>query len=264
MSDRTETELLRLKAALGDYSPRFDADLLESCSSTNSLLLDRASRGAPSGSVLWALEQTAGRGRRGREWISTAGNSLTFSLLWRFDSSIPLDGLSLVAGLAVVDALSSLGVAGLALKWPNDVWLDGRKLCGLLVELQQSGSRVGAVVGIGLNLDLPAGASRLDQPVAALSDALSSPVDAAEVLAAVLTRLAIRFERFAREGFAGQREDWQERNGLAGQAVRLIEDDGETLGLCAGVDDDGALLLRVGSRVRRVLGGDVSLRRAAR
>jgi BirA family biotin operon repressor/biotin-[acetyl-CoA-carboxylase] ligase len=264
VSDRTDTELLRLKAALGEYSTRFDADLLESCSSTNSLLLERATRGAPSGSVLWTLEQTAGRGRRGREWISTAGDSLTFSLLWRFDSSISLDGLSLVAGLAVVDALSSFGVAGLALKWPNDVWLDGRKLCGLLVELQQSGSRVGAVVGIGINLRLPAEALRLDQPVAALGDALSPPADAAEVLAAVLIRLAIRFERFASEGFAGQREDWLVRNGLAGQAVRLIEDDGETQGICAGVDQDGALLLRVGSSVRRVLGGDVSLRRAAR
>ena len=264
MSDRTDTELLRLKAALGEYSTRFDADLLESCSSTNSLLLQRATHGAPSGSVLWTLEQTAGRGRRGREWISTAGDSLTFSLLWRFDSAISLDGLSLVAGLAVVDALSALGVSGLALKWPNDVWLDGRKLCGLLVELQQSGSRVGAVVGIGINLRLPAEASRLDQPVAALSDALSRPADAAEVLAAVLTRLAIRFERFASEGFAGHREDWLARNGLADQAVRLIEDDGETLGVCAGVDQDGALLLRVGSTVRRVLGGDVSLRRAGR
>lgn len=261
MSDRTDTELLRLKAALGDYSPRFDADLLESCPSTNTLLLQRASAGAPSGSVLWALAQTAGRGRRGREWVSTVGDSLTFSLLWRFDAS-PLAGLSLIAGLAVVDALSSLGVEGLALKWPNDIWLDGRKLGGVLVELQQSGSRVGAVVGIGLNLDLPAGASRLDQPVAALSEALPVRPAATEVLAAVLTRLAIRFERFADEGFLPQRDEWSARNGLAAQPVRLIEEGGETEGLCEGVDHDGALLLRVGSGLRRVLGGDVSLRRA--
>ena len=264
MSDRTDIELIRLKAALGEYSARFDADLLESCSSTNTLLLVRATDGAPSGSVLWTLDQTAGRGRRGREWISAPGDSLTFSLLWRFDSPTQLAGLSLVAGLAVVDALAAFGVAGLALKWPNDIWLDGRKLGGVLVELQQSGSRVGAVIGIGLNLERPLACAPMDPQVAALAEALPERPDAVEVLASILLRLAIRFDRFAVEGFVGQREDWQLRNGLAGQPVRLLEEAGETVGTCLGVDHDGALLMRVGHTVHRILGGDVSLRKAER
>ncbi|MBB4012957.1 biotin--[acetyl-CoA-carboxylase] ligase [Niveibacterium umoris] len=263
MSDRTDHELSRLRAQLGPVAPRFDADLLESCPSTSSLLLERAAAGAPSGSVVWALEQTAGRGRRGRAWVARSGASLTFSLLWRFAPGTRLAGLSLAVGLAVAQALERLGAQGVALKWPNDIWLDGRKLGGVLIELQQSGARTASVIGVGLNLLPPADGAVTDQPVAGLSASGARSTDAVTVLAALLASLADVLDHFEAHGFAAMRDAWQARHALQDQAVRLIDDSGEAEGICRGVDEDGALMLERDGVMVRVLGGDVSLRRQA-
>lgn len=263
MSDLTDQELARLKAQLGPLAARFDADLLETCPSTSALLSERALAGAPSGSVLWAIEQTAGRGRRGRVWVARPGASLTFSLLWRFAPGVRLSGLSLAVGLAVARALEGLGAQGIALKWPNDVWLDGRKLGGILIELQQSAGRSAAVIGIGLNLAAPLAGEVRDQPVAGLDESSAVPNDAVVVLAAVLGELAPVLDGFAVEGFAPWRAAWQARHALQDEAVRLIDDTGEAEGICRGVDEEGALLLERNGTLVRVLGGDVSLRRSA-
>jgi biotin-[acetyl-CoA-carboxylase] ligase BirA-like protein len=130
---------------------RFDIDVLDSCDSTNAVLLARAEAGAPSGTVVIANEQTAGRGRRGRSWFASRGDSLTFSLLWRFAPGTAPAGLSLAVGLAVAQALEKVGAGGTALKWPNDILKDGRKLGGILVELLP-GAPHAAVIGIGINL----------------------------------------------------------------------------------------------------------------
>ncbi|WP_374603561.1 biotin--[acetyl-CoA-carboxylase] ligase [Niveibacterium sp.] len=261
MSDRTDQELARLKAQLGPVAARFDADLLETCPSTSSLLLDRAAAGAPSGAVLWALEQTAGRGRRGRAWVARPEASLTFSLLWRFQPGTRLSGLSLAAGLAVAQALEGLGARDIALKWPNDIWLDGRKLGGILIELHQSGARTAAVIGIGLNVAPPAPGDVLDQPVAGLSESSAVSTDPVVVLAAVLASLATTLDLFERQGFAVLRDAWLARHALQDQPVRLVDDSGEAEGLCRGVDAEGALMLERDGLLVRVLGGDVSLRR---
>ena len=108
MSHRAELDLAALMLALGDRACHFDVDLIEQCDSTNSVLLARAEGGSANGSVVLARQQTAGRGRRGRAWISAAGDSLTFSLLWRLPQGVPPAGLSLAAGLAVVRALEGL------------------------------------------------------------------------------------------------------------------------------------------------------------
>ena len=258
MSARTDSELARLKTFLGPSAARFDADLLETCGSTNTELLARANAGAVSGSVLWTREQSAGRGRRGRGWVSAPEDSLTFSLLWRFDAPAALAGLSLAVGIAVARALDLLGVPKVTLKWPNDIWLDGRKLGGILVEMNQVGPRTAAIIGIGLNLVAPA--SVTDQPVAGLSDALGRKPEAAEVLAEVLKQLGDALTEFTAKGFAAFQSNWNQRNALAGAPVRVIDDAGETPGVCLGVDPDGALLLDTGSGVRTIIGGDVSLR----
>jgi BirA family transcriptional regulator, biotin operon repressor / biotin---[acetyl-CoA-carboxylase] ligase len=261
VSDRTDQELARLKAQLGPVAARFDAELLDVCPSTSSLLLERAAAGAPSGSVLWALEQTAGRGRRGRVWVARPQASLTFSLLWRFAPDVRLSGLSLAVGLAVARALEALGARGIALKWPNDIWLDGRKLGGILIELQQSAGRTAAVIGIGLNLQPPQAGDVLDQPVAGLSESSVTSFDAVLVLAAVLSELAATLDAFAAGGFAPFRAAWQARHALQDEAVRLIDDSGDADGICRGVDEEGALMLERHGVLVRVLGGDVSLRR---
>ena len=113
-----------LKTRLGNQAGRFDVDALDECDSTNSELLRRAEGGAPSGSVVVADRQSAGRGRRGRNWLSSPESSLTFSLLWRFSGNAStLSGLSLAVGVALAQAMENLGAQGVCLKWPNDVLL---------------------------------------------------------------------------------------------------------------------------------------------
>lgn len=252
-------ELVALTRELGMHARRFDADLLPVCDSTNAVLLARAEAGAPSGSVVIAEMQTSGRGRRGRNWISAPGDSLTFSLLWRFPAgTVPL-GLSLAAGLAVVRGLAKVSAGKTALKWPNDVLQDGRKLAGILVELVP-GAPHAAVIGIGLNLRLPVS---LPTEVRANSAALDRPIDSNVLLAALLVELRTAMEAFASTGFAGLRSDWMALNAYQDVPVQLLADFAPPrAGMCRGVDVDGALLFESAGKVERVLSGEISLRAA--
>jgi BirA family biotin operon repressor/biotin-[acetyl-CoA-carboxylase] ligase len=244
-------------AALGGAACRFDIDLLAECGSTNAELLDRAAGGAPSGAVLVAERQTAGRGRMGREWIAAPGDSLTFSLLWRFAGGTDLSGLSLAVGVAMARALQKVGAGDTVLKWPNDVLKDGRKLGGILIELQ---SNAAAVIGIGLNLRLP---PAMPDEVRATAAALDIDADPNLLLAALLTELLAVLEAFAVAGFAALRDEWLARHAWSGRPVRVLVPHAAPLdGICAGIADDGALLLETTAGVRRILSGDVSLRLA--
>lgn len=252
----------RLKPLLGSWSARFDVDALAEAPSSSDLLLERAARGAGSGSVVVVDRQTAGRGRRGRSWASAPEASLTFSLLWRFDGGVErLAGLSLAAGVAVARALAGLGVSGVALKWPNDVLLDGRKLAGILVELSSERRGMVAVIGIGLNLAPPPAADSLDSPVAALAEALPALPDRHLLLAQLLAELAPLLDAFAASGFGGLRDEWQALHAWQDQLVKVLHDGRSVLaGVCRGADADGALLVETGSGLERCLSGDVSLR----
>ena len=251
-------DLDALIAALGPSACRFDVDAVAECDSTNSRLLDKATRGAPSGSVLVTDTQSAGRGRLGRVWASSPAASLTFSLLWRFpaNSSAP-SGLSLAIGVALARGLEHLGARGITLKWPNDVLLCRRKLAGVLVELQPGDIR-STVIGVGVNLKhpphLPDGieAAALDETVAT--------IPREQVLAALLTSLCSTLDHYAASGFATLRSEWEARNAHAGAQVRISGGDKDLLGTCVGLDDDGALLLDTGQNVQRIVSGDVSLR----
>ena len=256
---------LRLPALLGTARGRFDVDSLPECESTSTLLLKRAALGAPSGSVVVANRQSAGRGSRGRQWLATPEASLTFSVLWRFDSGLErLAGLSLAVGVAVVQALEACGAAGISLKWPNDILHDNAKLGGILVELQNEPDRAVAVVGIGLNLSLPETLGAGDGfvlPATAL-DALLSPMPDRHLLfARLLIELAQVFDRFADGGFAVLRDQWQARHAWQDIPVRLLRDGRvEKEGVCRGADVDGALLVQTAAGIERCLSGDLSLR----
>jgi len=252
---------VRLKPLLGTLAPRFDVDALAEASSSSDLLLERAAHGAGSGSVLVVDRQTAGRGRRGRQWQSSPEGSLTFSLLWRFDGGVErLAGLSLAVGVALARALSSLGVANARLKWPNDVLLDGRKLAGVLVELSSERRGMIAVIGIGLNLQAPTG--DLPQPAAGLAQAMHHLPERHDILAALLAALAETLDTFAVDGFSSLKTDWQTHHAWQGESVQLLENGAQQLsGLCLGVDDDGALLVETTAGIQRVFSGDLSLRR---
>lgn len=254
----------RIKPLLGALAGRFDVDAVDLCDSTNSELARRAEHGAPAGSVLVADRQSAGRGRRGRSWLSAPEASLTFSLLWRFAGSpARLSGLSLAVGVAVAQALEALGATGVRLKWPNDILLgsdgDFAKLGGILIEMSIDRRSTQAVIGIGLNLRRPAG--ELPQPAAGLDEALTV-VDRHALLAALLAALADVLDRFDAGGFAALQSAWQDRHAWQGQPVRLLE--GEHLegeGICLGADSEGALLVETPVCIKRFLSGDVSLRR---
>ena len=255
-----------ISSALGQASRRFDIDLIPQCESTNSLLLARAEVGAPSGTVLISEHQTAGRGRRGRAWISAPGDSLTFSVLWRFSPGIVPAGLSLAAGLAVAMALARLGVGGTAgdatvqLKWPNDILQSGRKLGGILIELQPGASHA-AVIGIGLNLRLPAA---MPEDIRLTAAALPPGINANELMAAVLAALLSVLERFSFSGFSSLREEWLRLHAFQDAPVCLLSDfDPPREGVSRGVDVDGALLFESAGRVERVLSGEVSVRSVA-
>jgi BirA family biotin operon repressor/biotin-[acetyl-CoA-carboxylase] ligase len=249
--------------ALGAAAPGFSVVLLAECASTNSVLLAETPPDDGRIHVLVAAHQTAGRGRRGRTWQAWPGHGLTFSALWRFapGSAVPA-GLSLVAGLALARVLEELGVEGVQLKWPNDVLVLGRKVAGILVELIPGRGRTpAAVVGVGLNLCLPEGVD-IPHPggVTDLAACLGAAPDPNRVLALTLLELQRLFDIYAATGFVALRGAWQQRNAHAGLPVRILGEAQEIEGVCAGVDEDGALLLATAQGQRRVLSGDVSLR----
>jgi len=255
-----------LESLPGLPAGRFAIITRDECDSTSSELLRRADQGAPAGTVVIADRQSAGRGRRGRTWLSAPAASLTFSLLWRF-SGPPgrLSGLSLAVGVALARGLESLGASAIRLKWPNDVLLerdgDFAKLAGILVELASDRHGTQAVIGIGVNLQAPRAA--LPQPAAGLDQVLTPLPDRHLILAAILRELGVVLEAFAVDGFSVAKMDWQRRHAWQGLAVRLLADDGTVAdGICQGVDDDGALLLATAAGVHRIFSGDVSLRPA--
>lgn len=268
---------VRLQTLLGVACGRFDVDALAECESTSSLLLERASRGAPAGTVIVADRQTAGRGRRGRSWLSSPDSSLTFSLLWRFEGGVErLAGLSLAVGVAVARALEACGAKGIALKWPNDILLveNGRyaKLGGILVELQmeRQGERRSmlAVIGVGLNLLLPAVSELAGEapeafahPAASLAQVVTQLPERHDLLAQLLIELAAVLDRFSSGGFAALRDEWLARHAWQDRPVCLLRDGViETEGICRGADADGALLIQTASGLERCLSGDLSLR----
>ena len=270
----------RLQQLLGETSP-FTLEIVDETDSTNTLLLQRMQAAAPGvagvpevphASVIAAEWQRAGRGRMNRPWYATVCGALTFSVLWRFSQgAAALAGLSLAVGLAVVRALEAVGASGVGLKWPNDVLWRGRKIAGILIEMQGDALGPSAVViGAGINVRLPpAMDTRIDQAAADLETILNTgsaePLDRNRLLAALLEELNRVLLKFERSGFQAFRDDWQCRHVHQGCPVRLTLSGGiSETGLARGVRADGALLLETAQGVKPFHSGDVSLRAVRR
>ncbi|HHH38708.1 MAG TPA: bifunctional biotin--[acetyl-CoA-carboxylase] ligase/biotin operon repressor BirA [Sedimenticola sp.] len=241
-----------------------ELEVLDRIDSTNSHLMRRIDDGIDSGHACLCEWQTAGRGRRGRPWISPFGSNIYLSLYWSFpQAAAELAGLSLVAGVNVVQGLERLGITGVALKWPNDLLWEGRKLAGLLLEMRgEQGGECRVVTGVGLNTRLRDDVGEaIDQPWIDLhrlpgGQGLSRNRIAASVLGALLEGMA----RFQEQGFEPFRESWCRYDRYLGRPVTLTLGSRRVMGIHRGVDYNGALLLQTTEGVRSYHGGEVSLR----
>lgn len=255
-----------IRAELGSARDVLHIEILDCAASSNALLLQRAAHGADSGSALAVEWQSAGRGRLGRTWHSGVGDALTFSLLWRFESGLAaLSGLSLAVGVAMMRALTELGVPDAGLKWPNDVLLNGGKLAGILLEAQ--GDMLGpsaVVIGIGLNLSVPeALREHIGQPVSDLASLEMPLPERNRVLAVSLKNLVAVLREFAEHGFAPLRAEWEAHHVFQQRPVKLSLPDGSLCtGTALGVTDEGALRLTTGQGEQVFHAGEVSLRGA--
>lgn len=231
--------------------------------STNQFLLERVNQ-ARAGECCLAECQTAGRGRRGKPWISPFGCQLILSMYWRLEQGMAAAmGLSLAVGVAVVEALESLGYQGVELKWPNDLYYQGRKLAGILVEMSGSaGASCHLVIGVGLNLAMPAReGERIDQAWAELRHINPELVDRNQLAARVIERLQTAMQTFEQRGLGSFVAAWNRLDHFAGRPVRLLMGDQEIRGIARGIDDRGALRLETEEGIKFYLGGEISLRR---
>lgn len=265
-------------AALGDDTRRYlrSFEVLEHVDSTNSRLLGRArarpspdsagadSRASAGAEVCLAERQTAGRGRRGRTWVSPFGRNLYLSVLWRYAlSPAELGGLSLACGVAVAGSLRQLGAAEVGLKWPNDVHWQRRKLAGLLLEVGgESQGPSYTVVGVGINLRLTqAQGAGIEQPWVDLTEAMGGRrASRNQVAATVIDSLCKVLERYPRERLASVLDDWRRLDAYQGEPVELIAGTQRVSGTYRGVDDQGNLLLQTDQGTGRYAAGEVSLR----
>ena len=252
-------QLLRHAPGLGGRDLRMHTET----DSTHDRLWAGLEQGAiHSGCVCLAEYQTAGRGRRGRQWHSPPGRNLYMSLYWRFERDpSALTGLSLALGLAVARALASLGLQDIGLKWPNDIQVHGRKLAGLLVELRgQSGGPVDVVAGLGLNYGMDA-STRLDQPWTDLRQCMSGAIPGRnECAGALLQALSTGLSEYDPGQFPDVRKAWERFDVLNHRPVSVQGPRDEVLGIARGLAEDGALRVEVDGRVRCFSSGEVRVR----
>ncbi|MEE4145306.1 MAG: bifunctional biotin--[acetyl-CoA-carboxylase] ligase/biotin operon repressor BirA [Halieaceae bacterium] len=259
----------RVQAAL---APRA-ADLLdrlalfETIDSTNAEAMRQAELGAGPGLVCSAEQQTAGRGRRGRTWVSPFARNIYLSLVWQYhQGAAALEGLSLAVGVAVARALASCGVPPVQLKWPNDVIFRGAKLGGVLLEM--TGDAAGTcqvIVGVGLNVAMPgAAAADIDQAWTDI-DTISGGTRPGRnaLLAALLNQLLPLLADFEQRGFGPWRDEWLALDAFADRPVVLHTGAVDLSGIARGVDARGALQLETAAAgVQSIFGGEISLRAA--
>jgi BirA family transcriptional regulator, biotin operon repressor / biotin---[acetyl-CoA-carboxylase] ligase len=233
-------------------------------SSTQEVARKLAREGAPEGTVVIAETQTAGRGRLGRQWHSPPGVNLYLTVILRPTLRLAeVARLSLVAGVAAAEALETVAPGLVQLKWPNDVWLGGRKAGGIIAEaVTDSDDKVSCVlIGIGLNLNLGADEfpGELGQRATSVLVATGRPCDRAAVAAALFSRLDNRYRETESRGFEAIRPVFEAYSALTARRVTVVDGEARETGVVKGIDADGALLLETDRGMRRIVAGDVTL-----
>lgn len=238
-----------------------DLDVIPVIDSTNQYLLDRMDQ-LPSGHACIAEYQQAGRGRRGRKWFSPFGSNLYLSMYWRLEQGpAAAMGLSLVIGIVMAEVIQSLGVPDVRVKWPNDLYLNDRKLAGILVELTgKTGDAAQIVMGAGVNLVMRSeGASEINQGWINLQEA-GVEINRNELAAKIINSLREALPIFERDGLAPFVERWDALDNFINRPVKLLIGDREVHGIACGIDKQGGLLLEQEGEVKSWVGGEISLR----
>lgn len=215
-----------------------------------------------SGDVCVAEYQSAGRGRRGRTWVSPYGHHLYFSQFWSFPQGMAQAmGLSLVVACSLVEVLKSFGVDNIGVKWPNDIYLNYKKLAGILIEMSgQADSECQLIIGIGVNMAMSEDQGKgIDQPWSDLSSLTDMP-NKTDLVIALHKQLKRDIQLFEREGLAAFKTRWQQADLFHGKEIRLLMGENHVDGICRGIDEQGAVLLETADGIQAYIGGEISLR----
>ena len=246
---------------MAGMSPSWPVTVFDSIDSTNAQALRAIGQGQVAPFLVVAERQIAGRGRRGRKWVSPFAENLYYSLVLRIDGGMrQLEGLSLVVGLAVMQTLRKLGVADVGLKWPNDVLVDSKKIAGILLELVGDPADVCHVVlGIGINVNMQA-ADEVDQQWTSMRLESGKSFDRNALVVELSNQLQAYIQRHQVGGFSVLQAEWEENHLWQGRMVSLIAGVNQIDGVVLGINNQGALRLKVNGMEKVFSGGELSLR----
>ncbi|MFC6337694.1 bifunctional biotin--[acetyl-CoA-carboxylase] ligase/biotin operon repressor BirA [Pseudomonas sp. CCM 7891] len=233
----------------------------DSTDSTNAEALRLVEMGQVAPFLVLSEQQTAGRGRRGRKWVSPFAQNVYYSLVLRIDGGLrQLEGLSLVVGLAVMQALREVGVKGAGLKWPNDVLVGQKKIAGILLELVGDPADICHVVlGVGVNVNMRK-AAEVDQQWTSVQLETGRAIDRNYLVACLGLQLQAYLHRHQGGGFCAMQAEWEQSHLWQGKPVSLIAGVSQIDGVVLGVDGQGALRLSVDGVEKTYSGGELSLR----
>ena len=250
----------RLREQWGSQPAAPTLKVFDVVDSTNTQMAQLANTQSIAGHIYLAEFQSSGRGRRGRQWLGGYGRNIAMTVGWRCQQGLSeLGGLSCVVGIALIQVLEQFGVNA-HIKWPNDIWVEDRKLSGVLVELAQTSSGIMAMVGIGLNVSLTAEElDQVDQDITSLS-ALGIAASRDDLVLAITQALLNNFAVFEAEGFAVFVPAFNAVHRLHNQQATLHLGKTQRQGIVRGLDTHGALLFEEASGVSTIQGGEVSLR----
>lgn len=264
---RLPTELELLNSETIARNLEIEVDQVKVCfevDSTNSELKRHIEQGCALPLIVTAEKQTDGKGRRGRQWEGGVAQNIMLSFGWRFESGTgAIEGLSLAVGVAVARVLNQLGVQGIGLKWPNDIHINGQKICGILLEMIADSDVCQVIIGIGLNIKMvPQDMKEVTQPWTDLHTLLGASPSRNEVvtlLSQELTKICQMFDQGL--GMASLLDEWVKYDILIGSEVMIQTGNRQEFGVVKGISETGALIFDDGTTIRHLYGGEVSVRK---